>query len=257
MTRLELKRSGDIFVRRIPRWKRAMDLVGASALLLAASPVMAFVAVYIKFVSRGPIIFKQDRVGVGGREFKMWKFRTMHEDVDTSGHQDYMRSLIRDARATDKPMIKRDDANPAIIPFGGLLRSSSIDELPQLINVLRGEMSLVGPRPVIPYEVEHFTPWHFGRFDVLPGLTGLWQVRGKNSLSFNEMVRLDVRYSRGLSLGLDLKILCWTPMVVIRQVANEGKDIPDQAANGDAFRIVSQPSRTAQVTPIQSNDSAR
>ncbi len=239
MTLIEYKRSGDLFVRRIPVWKRAADILGALVILVLASPLMALAALHIKLVSRGPIFFKQDRVGLGGREFKMWKFRTMRENFDTSVHRDYMATLIRDGKAGSKPMSKQDGVNPAIIPFGGILRSSCIDELPQLFNVLRGEMSIVGPRPVIPYEVEHFTPWHFGRFDVLPGLTGLWQVRGKNRLSFNEMVRLDVRYSRELSPGLDIEIMFRTPMVILEQLATrrDGSE-EDDPVDGEESRTV-------------------
>lgn len=219
MTLLEFKRSGDLFARQIPRWKRWMDVSGSSLLLLAASPVLITTALYIKAVSRGPIFFKQKRIGLGGREFTMWKFRTMHKHNKSDRHREYMAHLIRSDKGEAVPMAKLDEDNPAIIPLGGFLRKSCIDELPQLFNVLWGEMSIVGPRPVIPYEVNEFDPWHFGRFDVLPGLTGLWQVCGKNSLSFKEMIRLDVRYSRSVSPALDLEIMFRTPMVIIGQLS--------------------------------------
>jgi len=202
----------------MPRWKRALDIVGASALLIAASPLMLMVALYIKVVSPGPVFFTQQRVGRGGRPFYMIKFRTMRVNADQTAHKKYMAELIRDAKAAGKPMVKRDEANPAIIPFGGVLRKSCFDELPQLFNVFKGDMSLVGPRPVIPYEVDEFLCWHYGRFDVLPGLTGLWQVMGKNSLTFVEMIRLDVRYSREMSPALDAEILLRTPGVILGQL---------------------------------------
>ncbi len=222
MTLLEFKRSGDVFSRPIPRWKRIVDVTGALVLILAASPAMLATALYIKLVSRGPVLFRQARIGLGGREFTMWKFRTMHQNGKADlRHREYMAELIRGTNAADAPMAKLDEDNPAIIPMGGLLRKSCIDELPQLFNVLAGDMSLVGPRPVIPYEVKEYLPWHFGRFDVLPGLTGLWQVRGKNRLSFNEMVRLDVRYARSISPTLDLEIMLRTPMVILEQLTEQ------------------------------------
>jgi lipopolysaccharide/colanic/teichoic acid biosynthesis glycosyltransferase len=215
---LQFKRSGDVFARRVPRWKRCVDVVGSLALIVMASPAMIATALHIKLVSRGPILFKQRRIGIGGREFTMWKFRTMQQSPKAeSRHREYMAELIRGNGAA-MPMAKLDEDNPSIIPLGTFLRKSCIDELPQLFNVLAGEMSIVGPRPVIPYEVMEFLPWHFGRFDVLPGLTGLWQVRGKNSLSFIEMIRLDVRYARNLSPALDLEIMVRTPMVILGQL---------------------------------------
>lgn len=219
MTLLEFKRSGDVFARPIPRWKRAVDVTGAVLLIIAASLVMIATALYIKLVSRGPVLFRQPRIGLGGHEFTMLKFRTMHENAKADRrHREYMAGLIRGASGSAAPMSKLDEDNPAIIPLGGLLRKSCIDELPQLFNVLAGNMSLVGPRPVIPYEVNEFLSWHFVRFDVLPGLTGLWQVRGKNRLSFNDMIRLDVRYARSVSPTLDFEIIMRTPMVILEQL---------------------------------------
>jgi lipopolysaccharide/colanic/teichoic acid biosynthesis glycosyltransferase len=164
-------------------------------------------------------LFRQQRVGRGGEPFTIYKFRTMRPDMDVSKHKEYMKELIRNGADADKPMIKQDSANPAIIPLGAILRKSAIDELPQLFNVLKGDMSLVGPRPVIPYEAKEFLDWHNGRFDVLPGLTGLWQVMGKNNLTFNEMIRLDVRYSREISPALDVEILLRTPAVLVGQLS--------------------------------------
>jgi len=219
MTQVEYKRSATVFARKHPLWKRIVDVVGALALLIVAGPVMLLTAIYIKIVSPGDALFKQQRVGRGGEPFTIYKFRTMRPDMDVSTHKDYMTELIRNGEDTDKPMIKLDAANPAIIPFGNALRKSAIDELPQLFNVLKGDMSLVGPRPVIPYEAKEFLDWHNGRFDVLPGLTGLWQVMGKNNLTFNEMIRLDVRYSREVSPALDAEILLRTPAVLVGQLS--------------------------------------
>jgi lipopolysaccharide/colanic/teichoic acid biosynthesis glycosyltransferase len=141
----------------------------------------------------------------------------MKVDTDTSRHRQYLAELIHDGKArgeTDRAMKKLDDTNDQIIPFGRILRSYCVDELPQLINVLRGEMSLVGPRPPIPYEVSEYLRWHNDRFDAVPGMTGLWQVSGKNRLSFKEMVRLDIQYARHLSFWRDLKILLRTPLAI-------------------------------------------
>jgi lipopolysaccharide/colanic/teichoic acid biosynthesis glycosyltransferase len=218
MTQIEYKRSAEVFARRQPTWKRAVDVIGALVLILATSPIMLAVAIYIKIVSPGEALFKQQRVGRGGQPFTIFKFRTMRPDIDVSKHKDYMTELIRNGQDADKPMLKLDNENPAIIPLGNALRKSAIDELPQLFNVLKGDMSLVGPRPVIPYEAREFLDWHNGRFDVLPGLTGLWQVMGKNNLTFNEMIRLDVRYSREVSPALDAEILLRTPAVLVGQL---------------------------------------
>ncbi len=155
-----------------------------------------------------------------GRSFKMWKFRTMKINSDTSGHQQYLAKLIKGSAYNEnsaKPMIKLED-DTRIIPFGKILRKTYLDELPQLINVLRGEMSLVGPRPPIPYEVEEYLQWHKGRIDIVPGMTGLWQVSGKNRLTFNEMVRLDIQYWRKKTPWLDIKILLMTPLAIVSQI---------------------------------------
>jgi lipopolysaccharide/colanic/teichoic acid biosynthesis glycosyltransferase len=230
-----------------------MDVSGAVLLILAASPLLIGTALYIKLVSRGPIFFKQKRIGLGGREFTMWKFRTMHEHNKSDRHREYMAHLIRNGNGEAAPMAKLDEDNPAIIPLGGFLRKSCIDELPQLFNVLWGEMSIVGPRPVIPYEVNEFDAWHFGRFDVLPGLTGLWQVRGKNSLSFKEMIRLDVRYARSVSPTLDLEIMVRTPMVIVGQLTGRAEasgrgTSSDDGAHTRTTTAVSRPAHAAEST---------
>jgi lipopolysaccharide/colanic/teichoic acid biosynthesis glycosyltransferase len=209
------------FVRRIPLWKRTLDIVGSLCGLIIFSPLFLAIAVLIKIVSPGPVIFKQTRIGYGCKEFKFRKFRTMRANTDAAFHQQYLSELIKEdndgGEESAKPMIKQDRNNPNIIPFGHFLRCSCLDELPQLINVLLGEMSLVGPRPPIPYEVEEYLIWHRGRFDGLPGMTGLWQVSGKNRLSFKEMIRLDIQYERQMSLLTDLKILFVTPFAIMRE----------------------------------------
>jgi lipopolysaccharide/colanic/teichoic acid biosynthesis glycosyltransferase len=206
------------FVRKIPVWKRLMDIIGAILGLILLFPVMLAIAILIIIVSPGPVFFKQIRIGNGGKPFQFWKFRTMKVNADTCTHQNYLADLINGCNETDdsgKPMAKLDPEDAQIIPFGKFLRNTCMDELPQLINVLRGEMSLVGPRPPIPYEVKEYLRWHNGRFDIVPGMTGLWQVSGKNRLTFKEMIRLDIRYTRSISIWSDLKILFKTPMAII------------------------------------------
>lgn len=195
----ELDRNGGL-----PLWKRALDL-GLIALALPGWLIIgAFVALVIRVGSAGPIFFCQKRVGYKGREFMLYKFRTMHMNAASDSHRQHTQSLIK----SQDPMIKLDaQRDPRLIPLGSLLRASGLDELPQLLNVARGEMSLVGPRPCIPYECELYEPWHRGRLDAVPGLTGLWQVSGKNRTTFEQMVRLDIEYAERKSLALDLKII--------------------------------------------------
>lgn len=191
----------------MPAWKRALDLT----LILVTLPGWLFLgllaAAIIRLGSEGPVFFKQRRIGHRGREFTLFKFRTMHINAGTESHRHHTRNLIK----SQGPMIKLDSRkDPRLIPLGSLLRASGLDELPQLLNVLRGDMSLVGPRPCIPYEYEIYEPWHRRRFDAVPGLTGLWQVSGKNRTTFDEMVRLDIRYAQRLSPLLDIKIIVRT-----------------------------------------------
>jgi lipopolysaccharide/colanic/teichoic acid biosynthesis glycosyltransferase len=158
-------------------------------------------------VSAGPILFRQERVGHFGKVFLCYKFRTMFIGADTVSHQGHLHQLIQ----SDAPMTKMDARGDSrIIPFGRWLRASGLDELPQLINVLRGEMSLVGPRPCLPYEFEKYLPEQRERLDAAPGLTGLWQVSGKNKTTFSEMIRLDIRYARTQSFWLDCRIILKT-----------------------------------------------
>lgn len=198
----------------LPLWKRGLDF----ALILLLSPAVLLiggvVAVVIKLGSRGPVIFRQPRVGQGGREFMCYKFRTMQAGAETETHQRHTRQLIQ----SQAPMTKLDAGrDPRLVPFGTVLRATGLDELPQLLNVLRGEMSLVGPRPCLRYEYEVYSAAQRRRLDAVPGLTGLWQVNGKNRTTFEEMVRLDVEYSRSKSLWLDAAIILKTLPALARQ----------------------------------------
>jgi len=207
----------------IPHWKRVLDitciLVGAPILF----PVMLLISVLIKLGSRGPILFCQERVGYLGQRFSCLKFRTMVTDADTSIHEGHCARLID----SDLPMVKMDShGDSRVAPFGRLLRATGLDELPQVLNVLRGEMSLVGPRPCLACEYNRHHDWQKQRYSTLPGLTGLWQVSGKNTTTFNEMIWLDLQYDRNKSLWLDLTILLRTIPAVISQVrefSNENK----------------------------------
>ncbi len=208
----------DVFpagARRVLRWKRILDISVVLLALPLLLPLMLFVAALIRIVSAGPVLFKQERVGYLGRRFMCFKFRTMFVGADAAAHQGHLRYLID----SNTPMTKMDSkGDPRIIPFGLLLRSSGLDELPQLINVLRGEMSLVGPRPCLPYEYEKYLPWQQERFATIPGLTGFWQISGKNRTTFVEMIQLDIRYAREKNLWFDIKILLWTIPALITQV---------------------------------------
>jgi exopolysaccharide production protein ExoY len=188
----------------LPAWKRMLDLALIFVLCPGLLLLSACVALLVICGSRGPVLFRQRRVGYQGREFTLFKFRTMQVNAETQSHCDHLRTLIE----REMPMTKLDAQNdPRLIPLGSLLRATGLDELPQIINVLRGEMSFVGPRPCIPYEYQCYQPWQRRRCNAVPGLTGLWQVSGKNRTTFNEMIRLDIEYSERLSLWLDLKII--------------------------------------------------
>ena len=181
------------------------------AFMLVLAPVLltlgAGLALLVVCGSRGPVLFRQRRVGYKGREFTCYKFRTMRVDAEASPHRDHFHELMEN----EVPMMKLDArSDPRLVPMGALLRVTGLDELPQFINVLRGEMSIVGPRPCIPYEYERYQPWQRQRCDAIPGLTGLWQVSGKNRTTFNEMIRLDIEYSKRMNLWLDLRIILRT-----------------------------------------------
>ncbi len=201
--------------------KRTMDVVGSAMALLMLAPLLMLIAAAIKASSKGPVFFKQKRVGQHGECFTFLKFRSMYVNNDASQHQKYVRQLIA-GQAAKSPSSDPNGGvfkltnDPRITRVGRFLRRTSLDELPQFLNVLRGEMSLVGPRPAIPYEVEAYDIWHRRRvLEAKPGITGLWQVQGRSRVGFDEMVRLDLRYVRSWSPWLDLKILLQTPKAVM------------------------------------------
>lgn len=199
----------------IPAWKRLLDLACVLFALPVAGPLLFLIAIGIKMVSKGPALFCQRRIGYRGKPFICLKFRTMRAGADTAIHEGYFKELMHSKR----PMMKLDSyGDSRLIPLGSLLRCSGLDELPQLFNVWRGDMSLVGPRPCTPNEYEDYLPWQKQRFNAPPGLTGLWQVSGKNRTTFDEMIQLDIAYAQKLSLWLDLKIMFKTFPVLVTEV---------------------------------------
>lgn len=201
--------------------KRALDIAGSAFGLLVALPIMAIVALAIRLDSPGPVFFRQERIGVGGRRFRVWKFRTMTHGAPDTVHREYMTQMLTGDESSTlqvgpkgQPVFKMV-SDPRITRLGRFLRRSSLDELPQFLNVLVGEMSLVGPRPPIPYEFEMYDHWQFDRLQVRPGITGLWQVSGRSLLSYRQMCELDVDYVRRWSILLDLRILLKTVPVVL------------------------------------------
>jgi lipopolysaccharide/colanic/teichoic acid biosynthesis glycosyltransferase len=199
----------------IPGWKRALDVTVILLSLPLSLPLAVVIATIIRRSSPGPVLFQQQRVGYRGGRFMCLKFRTMHCGAETVSHQGHLKNLMD----SNTPMVKMDARGDSrIIPFGKLLRSSGLDELPQLINVLKREMSLVGPRPCLPYEAEQYQPWQQERFNAVPGLTGLWQVKGKNRTTFTRMMQLDIEYARKKSLRLDLQIMVMTGPALLVQM---------------------------------------
>jgi exopolysaccharide biosynthesis polyprenyl glycosylphosphotransferase len=196
--------------------KRGIDIVGAALALTALSPLFIFVAWKIKRDSVGPVFFRQTRYGAGMREFTSLKFRTMKIDTSPEQHREYIRAAMHGIISPEAQGLFKPAHEDAVTSVGRWLRRTSLDELPQLINVLRGEMSLVGPRPCIPYEIEHFAAHHFERFSVPGGLTGLWQVTARGHATFREALEMDVAYARCCSLGLDLRLILMTPARVLR-----------------------------------------
>jgi lipopolysaccharide/colanic/teichoic acid biosynthesis glycosyltransferase len=199
--------------------KRALDLAGSLALLAILAPLFALIALSIKLLSQGPVFFRQERVGEGMKPFGMLKFRTMYVGSDAGIHKEFVSSFIKSgalAQEAGRNGMFKIAHDPRVTPIGRILRKTSLDELPQLWNVVRGEMLLVGPRPALEYEVNDYEGWHRRRvLDAKPGITGLWQVKGRSRTTFDEMVRLDLRYARGSSLWTDVKILLATPAAVI------------------------------------------
>ncbi|MGH9431023.1 MAG: sugar transferase [Terriglobia bacterium] len=200
--------------------KRQVDIVGSATALLVLSPFFAVIAAAIKLSSKGPILYRQERVGQYGRRFTFLKFRSMYVNSSAAIHQEYVRELIRGRGRTQKAagapgLAYKMTRDPRVTPLGRFLRKASLDELPQFLNVLKGEMSLVGPRPPIPYELKDYDAWHRRRLlEAKPGVTGLWQVSGRSMTTFDEMVRLDLRYAKSWSLWLDFRILARTPRAV-------------------------------------------
>ncbi len=200
--------------------KRTIDIAGSVLALVALSPILLAITAAIKLTSRGPVLFRQKRVGKYGETFTFLKFRSMYVESDHGVHQEYVKQFIRGGesavgRQNGKAVYKLT-RDARITPIGRFMRKTSLDELPQFLNVLRGEMSIVGPRPPIPYEVGCYDIWHKRRLlAVKPGITGLWQVRGRSRVKFDEMVRLDLEYATSWSVWLDLKILLETPKAVL------------------------------------------
>ena len=198
----------------LPIWKRLLDLAIVGALLPLWLPVMIFVAIWVAVTSPGPVFYRQPRIGFKARRFMLVKFRTMKVNAETHIHEAYLEHLI----VSDRPMIKLDmTGDPRLILGGRFLRATGLDELPQLFNVLKGEMSLVGPRPCTVGEFESYAPAQRARVNALPGLTGLWQVNGKNRTTFREMIEMDIFYARNICFSLDIKIILRTlPALVVQ-----------------------------------------
>jgi lipopolysaccharide/colanic/teichoic acid biosynthesis glycosyltransferase len=206
--------------------KRIMDLAGSLLALILFAPAFLLIAAAIKLTSKGPVFFRQERVGEHGKNFVFLKFRSMHADNDASAHKEYVTQLIagqadrNPAEGNGKGVYKITD-DPRVTKIGAFLRRTSLDELPQFFNVLKGEMSLVGPRPPIAYEVEAYDLWHRRRIlEAKPGITGLWQVDGRSRVTFDEMVRLDLHYARTWSPWMDIKILLRTPAAMFGEGAH-------------------------------------
>src|SRR5262249_46977229 len=199
--------------------KRTLDLVGSLTLLALLLPLLLLIAVLVKLKSPGPVLFRQERMGQGMKPFLMLKFRSMHVNSGHAAHHAFVTAFIKaggQAKVTAENGMFKIANDPRVTRVGRILRKTSLDELPQLWNVVRGEMSLVGPRPPLRYEVDEYQPWHCRRvLEAKPGITGLWQVSGRSRTTFDEMVRLDLRYAHSRSLWTDIKILLATPAAVI------------------------------------------
>jgi len=219
-----IEESSDQLSVHMPGWKRALDVTCSVAALPVLALFALLTAIVMKFTSAGPVFFRQERVGFRGRRFQCYKFRTMHVGADSSVHRVHCDHLI----TSNAPMVKMDvRGDSRLIPGGRLIRASGLDELPQIINVLRGEMSLVGPRPCVPYEYEKYSARQRTRFNAVPGLTGLWQVSGKNRTTFDEMIRLDIQYAEHTALLLDLQIMLKTfPALLVQFLDARNKSKP-------------------------------
>src|SRR2546425_3602539 len=210
---------------KIPRWKRTLDITFILLTLPCWSVLMILVMGWIRITSPGPIFYRQERIGYRRNRFMIFKFRTMHVNAETRTHAEYFAYLMQ----ADCPMTKLDSDDSRLIACGRFLRATGLDELPQIFNVLRGEMSLVGPRPCLPHEFQRYEPWQQARVNVLPGLTGYWQVNGKNKTTFNEMIAMDIFYADHMSLWGDLTIILKTIPALIAQTS---KSRAQKRANG-------------------------
>ncbi len=202
--------------------KRIIDVIGSIAGILIFSPLFVMTAIMVKLTSPGPVLFRQKRVGQYGKNFTFLKFRSMYVNASADIHKEFVHNLISQKSSVQAGIegagkkIYKITNDKRVTPLGNILRKSSLDELPQFFNVLKGDMSLTGPRPPIPYEIEKYAVWHRRRLmEVKPGITGLWQVEGRSSITFDEMVRLDLKYARTWSVWLDIKILLKTPLAVV------------------------------------------
>ena len=216
-------------LRSVPGWKAALDLTCILLLLPLWLPLMILLMLVTRVASPGPIFYRQERIGLGGRHFFIWKFRTMRLSAETQIHERYFENLMR----VDSPMTKLDAyGDPRLVPFGRVLRASGLDELPQIFNVLHGEMSLVGPRPCTPNEFAGYEPLQRQRVNCLPGLTGYWQVNGKNKTTFSQMIEMDLFYLKNMSIWLDLKIMLKTATVMVGQTV-ESRQAPYRSQHED------------------------
>lgn len=201
----------------LPLWKRLLDVSLIVLTLICWLPIMVLLMVWVRLVSPGPVFYRQQRIGYRGRRFMIFKFRTMHVNAETRSHEEYFARLMQ----ADCPMVKLDAAGDSRLIRGGrFLRASGLDELPQIFNVLRGEMSLVGPRPCLPTEFDRYEQWQRERFNTAPGLTGYWQVNGKNTTTFKEMIAMDIFYVRKVSILLDVKIMFQTLPTLFREIGS-------------------------------------
>jgi exopolysaccharide production protein ExoY len=214
---------------RVPGWKAGLDITFILLSLPFWLPLMILLMLVTRIASPGPIFYRQERIGLGGRHFFIWKFRTMRLSAETQTHERYFENLMR----VDCPMTKLDAyGDSRLAPFGRVLRASGLDELPQIFNVLHGEMSLVGPRPCTPNEFAHYEPWQRQRVNCLPGLTGYWQVNGKNKTTFRQMIEMDLFYLKNVSILLDLKIMLKTGTPIAGQLF-ESRQAPNRSRQED------------------------
>lgn len=205
------------------RAKRMVDIAFSILALVVAAPLILLIGLLVASTSPGAILFRQERVGLGGRRFSMLKFRTMRQDSNDSVHRDYVLSMVRETpEGSRREGAFKLAGDPRITPVGAILRRTSLDELPQFLNVLVGDMSVVGPRPPLPYEVDEYADWQMERLTARPGITGLWQVSGRNNLSYVDMCLLDLKYLREWSLAGDLWIIVRTPWVMLTNSGRAG-----------------------------------